>query len=278
MEKGENFKRKNLPTMQQLQYLQELEKMGNRRGTVAMIADVCGVNHAAVSRYFKSCCESGYLNEKNEFTELGLTWLGGYKKLIRDLEKYLSKIGIPQKEIQENTKDLIENVDYYTLVSMLRDNQRLKSIYSAEKKEVLSKNFLGEVLEYGIYQVYFVLYRMGDKGDYSISMANRGFEKPGYLRYNKRKSVLELTPCEMQAYSRINREPMTGQVECLKYEYGGTLHQTEVKGGKIAIPLEACRFHRRRGGEIKGMIPVTATCSVGREHMPESTALLVFWI
>lgn len=40
MAQGDNFKRENLPTMQQLQYLMELEKLGNRRGNVAMIADI----------------------------------------------------------------------------------------------------------------------------------------------------------------------------------------------------------------------------------------------
>lgn len=55
MAQGDNFKRENLPTMQQLQYLTELEKLGNRRGNVAMIADICGVHHGSVSRYLKIC-------------------------------------------------------------------------------------------------------------------------------------------------------------------------------------------------------------------------------
>lgn len=278
MEKGENFKRKNLPTMQQIQYLLELERMGRRRGTVAMIAEICGVSHGAVSRYFKSCCESGYLTEAYEFTDRGKAWLDGYKTLMDGLDAYLRKIGIPKKEIPENVRDMIEHVDYYTLSSMLRSHQKMRTRYSAEKKEVLSRNFLDEVLEYGNYQVYFTVYRMEAQRKCNVSMANRGFAKPAYLRHNRRVSRLELLICEMTASSRVHGEQMAGHLEALKYEQNGVLHLAEVKEGKIRIPLEACRFHRRRGGEVQGIIPVTATCSVGRTHMPESTALLIFWL
>ena len=46
----------------------------------------------------------------------------------------------------------------------------------------------------------------------------------------------------------------------------------------IKLPLEAFKIHIGMGGEIKGMLPITVTCSVGNGHMPESTALLVFWM
>ena len=39
MEKGENLNRRNLPTLQQLRYLTELEKEDNTRGMIARIAE-----------------------------------------------------------------------------------------------------------------------------------------------------------------------------------------------------------------------------------------------
>lgn len=57
MEKGENLNRRNLPTLQQLRYLTELEKEDNTRGMIARIAEKCQVSTAPVSRYLKSCCE-----------------------------------------------------------------------------------------------------------------------------------------------------------------------------------------------------------------------------
>lgn len=278
MEKGECFRRKNRPTILQIRYLTELEKMGRRRGSVAMIAEICGVNHASVSRYLKACCENGLLTSDYEFTEMGRAWLNGYQKLLGELEVYLQNIGIAPKEIPGNLKDMIENVDYYTLHSMLRNNQKMRSIVSMEKKEGTTRNFLDEILSYGTWKVYFMIYQIGQREELGISMANRGFKKPAVLRHNKRVSLLELSMCEVTARSRINGETMTGHLETLKYESGGVLHLAQMKEGKLRIPLEACRFHRRRGGEVQGMIPITVTCDVGRTHMPESTAMLVFWL
>lgn len=277
MEQGELFKRKNRPTMLQLKYLMELEKQEFGRGVVGSIAEKCGVNHGSVSRYFKTCCQNGYLTQDYKLTQMGKAWLNGYKDLIDDLTIYLEKIGVAEREIPDNIKDMIENIDYYTLTSMLRNDQRMKSIYSIKKKEVLSRNFLEEVLGYGNRHVDFMLYRMAGEGG-GVSMADRGFAKPAYLRHNKRVSWLELEICDMKANSRVDGKEMSGHLESLKYEYNGILHQADVKAGKIRIPLSACHFHRRQGGEFQGSIAVTVTCSVGRGHMPESTAMLLFWL
>lgn len=278
MEKGENFKRKNRPTMQQLLYLAELKKMDRKRGCVALVAEICGVNHGSVSRYFKSCRENGYLTKDYEFTELGLAWFGGYVRLVEELSVYLCTIGIAKKEVSENVKELIENVDYYVLTSMIRSHQERNRVYSADRKERVAKNFLGQVLEHGTFDVQFMLYRMDDQKGLGLSMANRGFKKPALLRHNKRADWLELALCEMSARSRVDGEEMAGHLEALKYEQNGMLHRAEVRDGSIRIPLDACRFQKRCGGEIVGEIPVTVTCSVGRTHMPERTALLVFWL
>lgn len=277
MSQEEHTKKKKRPTMLQLKYLMELEKAQKKRGSIALIAETCGVNHAAVSRYLKMCCANGKLTEDYEFTEAGRAELEGYKTLLQELPAYLRSIGIPEKEIPDNVRDMIENVDYYTLTSMVYKNREMSRKYSVVKEEVLSRNFLKEVLAFGNWQVHFMLFRQGQQKENGISMANRGFETPALLRHNRRGSWLELSIREMSANSRITGRIMNGHLESLKYEQNGLLHQAEIRDGKVRIPLEACRFHKRLGGEIKGMITVTITCSVGRIHMPESTALLIFW-
>ena len=100
------------PSMLQIQYLLELEKVGKKRGSVAMIADTCGVSHGPVSRFFKECIGKGYLTEKYEFTTEGAHALLTYKRILRDVRTYLKTMNIPEKEIPEKMKQLIENVDY----------------------------------------------------------------------------------------------------------------------------------------------------------------------
>ena len=42
------------PSMLQIRYLTELAKIGKKRGSVALIADTCGVSHGPVSRFLRS--------------------------------------------------------------------------------------------------------------------------------------------------------------------------------------------------------------------------------
>ena len=71
---------------------------------------------------------------------------------------------------------------------------------------------------------------------------------------------------------------MTGRLSSLKYEEQGQLFEAAIREGRVRIPLNACHFMKTRHGNVKGMIPITVTCSVGKAHMPESTALLMFWM
>lgn len=278
MEKGRNLKRESRPTMQQLQYLMELEKIGGGRGNVMMVAEACGVSHGPVSRYLKACFEKGYLDQNNEFTELGRAWLGGYKSLIGDLEDYLRQLEGSQEDVKENTKRLIENVDYYLLVQMTLNERSMRRTHGIKKKDAVSRKFLSGVLKKGIWETYFIVYCLNREQGTRLSMADRGFKKPAFVRNNKRGSWLELCVADMTANSRIDGQMMTGHVESLKYVHNERLTQAEIKVNTIRIPLEACRFQVEESGRIKGSLSITMTCSVGRIHMPENTALLVFWM
>ena len=110
------------------------------------------------------------------------------------------------------------------------------------------------------------------------SMADRGVERQAMLRHNKRGSWLELSIQKMNAISRVDHAEMEGKLSSLKYECNGRLHKAEIRGNKVNIPLEACRFIQNSRGIIKGRVAITVTCSVGCVHMPESTALLIFWL
>ena len=47
----------------------------------------------------------------------------------------------------------------------------------------------------------------------------------------------------------------------------------EVKDSTQCLP-----FFRGRMGNVKGTIHITVACNVGNAHMPESTAVLTFWM
>lgn len=278
MEKNGNIKQEAHPSMLQIRYLIELERLGNKRGSVAMIADICGVSHGPVSRFFKTCFERGYLTEKYEFTDAGRIALERYKKLLNNTQEYLERIGVCDEDIPDNTRKLIENIDYNVLGNIARSDLKMRKILTPEQPGVMDSDFLSKVLEKGNWDVCIAIYQLKSGKKIALSMADRGFERLATIRNNKRGSWIELTIREMCAKSRIDGMHMSGMLSSLKYEYNGRLCAAEIKNGKVKIPLEACRFLKNSKGNIKGRIPITVTCSVGRAHMPESTALLTFWL
>ena len=282
---------KNLlhPSMLQIQYLLELEKVGKKRGSVAMIADTCGVSHGPVSRFFKECIEKGYLTEKYEFTAEGTHALLTYKKLLRDVKLYLKTMNIPEKEIPDKMKQLIENVDYDLLRTMIR-NARQTAEHAAKQDKSPKDDqdsqysrdsnayFIEKILEKGKFQVGIAIHQISRNSETRLSMAHQGFEHLASIRNNTRGSWLELTIREIHGRSRIDGTEMSGHLSSLKYEKQGQLYEAVIKDGHLKIPLSACHFFRGRLGNIKGTVHITVACNVGNAHMPESTAVLTFWM
>lgn len=272
----ENSKRR--PTLLQLSYLFEWEKLDGKWGDKAIVAEKCGVKHNAVNYFFKQCQEWGYMTEENQLTAEGKTWLREYKNLIAGLEDYLLDVGIPESELQINIASLVENTDTFTLSAMVRGYQEKQREFSLRQASALSQNYLNEILQYGECDVQFSFHRVGNGKcrHAELSMANRGFEKPGKLIQRDGKSWLQLKLCEMKAKSRINDEEMSGHVSGLRYLDKGNLKELQIEENMVRIPLEICQFHREKSGRLEGTLAVTATCTVGMTHMPESTALLYF--
>lgn len=268
----------NHPSVLQIQYLLELEKIGNGRGCVATVADQCGVSHGPVSRFFRECIACGYLTEKYDFTESGVQALEMYKKILRNVRDYLERIGVKKEEIPEKLRQMVENVDYDLLFAITKSDTRLREHTSHEPEEEDVPYFLENILEMGRYEVGIAIHQLNRGDKTRLSMAHRGFEHIACVRHNTRGSWLELTICPMHARSRIDGEEMTGYLSSLKYEKKGQLFEANIRDGRLRIPLSACHFMKGHRGNIKGMIPITVTCSVGKAHMPESTALLTFWM
>ena len=282
---------KNLlhPSMLQIQYLLELEKVGKKSGSVELIADTCGVSHGPVSRFFKECIERGYLTEKYEFTAEGAHALLTYKKLLRDVKLYLKAMNIPEKEIPEKMKQLIENVDYDLLRTMIRNARQATEQTSEQDKnqkdtqdDQYNKDsnayFIEKILEKGKFQVGIAIHQISRNSETRLSMAHQGFEHLAWIRNNTRGSWLELTIREIHGRSRIDGTEMSGHLSSLKYEKQGQLYEAVIKDGHLKIPLSACHFFRGRMGNVKGTVHITVACNVGNAHMPESTAVLTFWM
>lgn len=278
MEKGEHLKRQNRPTMLQLKYLQGLSRVEKKRGAQGSIAEYYNVNRSTVNRYFKSCIERGILTESLEFTPVGEEWLERYTKLYENLEKYLEEIGARPEEIEETIDVMVEDIDIHMLELMINAHAEKKSVYKRKENE-LDQEIQNNLQKCERHPVVFRLYRMNKKpGQSRDSMAMRGFEETAEIVQDKGESYLELKVKDMSAHSRVSGETMVGKLKTLKYEHDEVLETVDIVNNIVRIPMEACKIHKWTGVGTMGVVPVTVTCSVGLVHMPESTALLYFWV
>ena len=278
MEKGEHLKRQNRPTMLQLKYLQGLSRVEKKRGAQGSIAEYYNVNRSTVNRFFKNCIERGILTEALEFTVEGQEWLDRYVRLYENLQKYLEEIGARPEEIEETIDVMVEDIDIHMLELMINAHAEKKSVYKRKENE-LDQETQNNLQKCERHPVVFRLYRMNKKpGQSRDSMAMRGFEETAEIVQDKGESYLELKVKDMSAHSRVSGETMVGKLKTLKYEHDEVLETVEIANNIVRIPMEACKIHKWTGVGTMGVVPVTVTCSVGLVHMPESTALLYFWV
>lgn len=278
MEKGEHLKRQNRPTMLQLKYLQGLSRVEKKRGAQGSIAEYYNVNRSTVNRFFKNCIERGILTEALEFTVEGQEWLDRYVRLYENLQKYLEEIGARPEEIEETIDVMVEDIDIHMLELMINAHAEKKSVYKRKENE-LDQEIQNNLQKCERHPVVFRLYRMNKKpGQSRDSMAMRGFEETAEIVQDKGESYLELKVKDMSAHSRVSGETMVGKLKTLKYEHGEVLETVDIVNNIVRIPMEACKIHKWTGVGTMGVVPVTVTCSVGLVHMPESTALLYFWV
>lgn len=80
------------PSLLQINYLMTLEKIEKKRGCVGTVADICGVSHGPVSRFFKECVNYGYLTEQYTFTEAGICALRMYERILQSTQSYLTRL------------------------------------------------------------------------------------------------------------------------------------------------------------------------------------------
>ena len=278
MEKGEHLKRQNRPTMLQLKYLQGLSRVEKKRGAQGSIAEYYNVNRSTVNRFFKNCIERGILTEALEFTVEGQEWLDRYVRLYENLQKYLEEIGARPEEIEETIDVMVEDIDIHMLELMINAHAEKKSVYKRKENE-LDQEIQNNLQKCERHPVVFRLYRMNKKpGQSRDSMAMRGFEETAEIVQDKGESYLELKVKDMSAHSRVSGETMVGKLKTLKYEHDEVLETSDIVNNVVRIPMEACKIHKWTGVGTMGVVPVTVTCSVGLVHMPESTALLYFWV
>ncbi len=269
-------------TMLQIRYLEELEKIPKekKRGIITTVSDICGVDHAAVSKFFKKCIDAEYLDKNYQFTRKGEKWFQVYLENRRRVSEHLISIGVPTRNLDSSVSAIMENMDPHVLTMLtnsFHNQEDTVSSYSVQKLNQIRP--LDEFVEKGNHKVAFKILKSQKNMDGFIpSMADMGFEKPGLIKNNSRGFALELRLKELKAWSRVNEEWMTGHLSSLKYLQFGIYKKANIRDGKVRISLDGCKYRFYAKDRAMGMIPIIVASNVGVKHMPESSAILLFWI
>lgn len=266
----------------QISYLENIQRLQDQgeKCTVSRVASLSGVTHGPVSRFMKTCAEQGYVDDRNYLTESGKFLLKRQQTFLRNVEAFVQGLGLEGEELQKSVKNLAENVDTSLLELMMereRRRQKFDQMWGSQKGgEEVPARAVEELLLSGTHEVEFRLFRSG--GEEGLSMADHGFEHPAVLKKGRDGAWLEFTRKRMQARSRKHGHMMTGQLETLRYEDRGVLKMAPMQEDALRIPVNVFQFAGEAQNEFVGKLYVTIACSVGDEHMPENTALLVIWL
>lgn len=110
-------------------------------------------------------------------------------------------------------------------------------------------------------------------------MANEAFEHPAILSVYKGKTELRLKLRKVQQKSLETLAIMEGKMNSMKYEYENQIRSAKISADYASLSLEAMQFvYLQEDDILQGELKLFFTCTVGQEHMPESTALLKLYL
>lgn len=271
------YVQKDRPTLLQLRVLEELLAGGNYRGFVSDAAARLGCSPPSVTQFLKKCVANGWLSDDYRFTAAGQTWAESYLATRDRLQTHLEQSGLPREEMETNLSALLEHIDQHVLNTLLQGAREEEPVVFRRAR--LSTEAV-ERIEWRLpRQADFCFYRSEpDRNGNMFSMANEAFDQTGWLVEHGGQVCLQLTTRRIRGISRADGREYTGSLSQMRYGADGLLTQAEMDQGRLWLPLKDFRFTVGDGDELKGLLWTAITSTVGRIHMPESTALLVLWL
>lgn len=276
------MEKSNHPNVFWLRCLQDVKYQTEEKGKYneAETARKLGVNRSTISRWMKKSQEQGFVSgSEKKLTKKGEEYLRFYDEIEKDLMEYFENLGVEEGNRSQAAAGMIDSVDSAVIRKMCQKEKkhlRYDKIGENEGKEIRQVPYeqLKDFLKAGTYPVDFALYRQG-KDRQTLSMADMGFQKPGYLVYEEDRQYLELAIQEIRAYTK-GGVLLSGHVQSIKYRNRqDVIEELPFMESKVRIPLQAFWFETLSEWEMSGQVQLFMTSSVGERRMPESSAVLI---
>ena len=248
--------------------------------TVGKMAERLGSFKQKVSKLLIQLEREGLVDRKNNrhpvLTETGLKLASNYAiKMKMTMENLLAE-GVSLECAEK---------DAYNIVLLASDStmDAIKRKYIAHKirQEVIGENnFDGnsicKLLSDGMYPLDFVIYRQHPEHNKLLSMANSGFEHPGYLFIDKGIGKIKLKIKDLHARAPYKEGMVKGQAAEVHYLVNEHYVKAELLGSFISFPMEAINFKNigeNKSTRIHGSLFIKIKSTVNTTYMPESEAI-----
>ena len=248
--------------------------------SVIKISRTLDVTKQRVSRILMDLEKEGFADRSDcrhpILTEKGIELAKWYEERIRVSLSHLLFEGVPLKQAEEDAFHwAIFNTDE-TMKVIREAEAKYRVKYLLRNKPRFSGAELCRQLGDGIYDFNFVIYREEVKKGSNISMANDGFEHPGYLEVKNGVGKIKIRAIDMKSKSPITNEKIDGKVDSIKYYFNGEFISADTTNDIITFPAETLQFINIGTGInqiLHGSVYIKIRCTVYPVHMPESLAV-----
>lgn len=253
--------------------------------TVTGLSSVLGESKQKISRLLMSLEKDGLLDRTDlrhpKLTDDGIKSAEYYEDRTSVILNHLLYEGL---DIESAEHDSFAWALYSSenVMEIIRSSeQRYRAKYELRRQNQFGGDELCKHLSDGEYLFPFLIYKENLSNGTNLSMANSGFEHPCKLVVSDGKGTIVLKPLDITAKSQMNGKDMYGRVRKLMYFDGTDFVQATDNDGCITFPADSLFFLNIGSGMgqiLHGSVCLRMQCSVGTNHMPESTAIFTIMI
>lgn len=253
-------------TPRQEEYLLLFATLNGNERFISDAATYFQVSKPTVSSIITALIKHGVL-QKTNWGELALTKsgesyiakkLGQWSKLSDWLRE---ELGLTPLQAEKDARCMVSTLPQATIEAMLTvctEHKKPQFRSDEHEAELLSR------------EVPFNLYK---KDGITLSMGNKGFEKPAVLHRQNGNLWIELHAMQIK-YNHKKRLRLQGKLERFWYNSDGKwLEVAEGENGVYCVPFTAVSHHT---GDDCATLTIRARATVGIFTMPESEANIVF--
>lgn len=253
--------------------------------TVGKMVERLGAIKQKISKLLIQMEKENLVNRKDnrhpELTKDGIKLAEEYSSKMKITIEYLLNIGVSLENAEKDAYNIVLLSSESTINAIKRKYLKAKIKKDLCGMDLIDGNDICKDLKDGMYPFDFFIYRQHPKHDKYLSMANKGFEHPGYLFVENGVGKIKLKIRDMKAKAPYREDFVKGQASEVSYLYNEKYIKAELLGSFISFPLDVVNFTMvgdRERPMLHGSLFMKIKSTINTTYMPESEAIFTIII